>query len=101
MYYTTIMVSQKGFGIIYILVGILILAGLVGGAFYLGQKTSKTSQDQTSITQPTFQPSATSDEMANWKTYENPTYKYSLRIPSNWVIDFDNAKKNNNRLVFI
>jgi len=101
-------IMQKGSILIFLLMGIFIL-GVAGGAYYLARSTSSkppaspTVISQTPQPTPTpFNETANPDSIgANWKTYVNETYKYSLKVPNDWVIDFNNAKENNNSLVFI
>lgn len=82
--------SQKGFSVIYILVGILIIAGIAGGAYYFGKSQSN---KPTAITQsptpvitfqtPQLTPSPV-DETANWKTYTEGNY--SVKYPLNYQV---------------
>lgn len=78
---------QKGF-VQFIILGVVVLAIVAAGAFYLGKQVSTPKpQSQTSTTQPTISqpsPSPTPDETANWKTYTNNDGKYSIKYP----IDF-------------
>lgn len=69
---------QKGFAPIYILIGILILGIIGGGAYYFGKSQVARSQP----TQPTITPSPIPDETVNWKTYTNLQYGYSVKYPS-------------------
>lgn len=75
--------SQKGFGVIYILVGVLILSFVAGGAYFLGKSSEpKPSTPVVSQTpQPT--PSPTPDETVNWKTYTDVKNGFELKYPSN------------------
>jgi len=83
-------VNQKGFGVIYILVGVLILAVVTGGAYYLGKSTApKPSIPVVSQTpQPTASsqvtPSPTPYSITSWKTYTSSSY--SLKYPANLYI---------------
>lgn len=89
---------QKGFGIIYILIGILVLGLVAGGAYYLGKSTSPQPTPQPFYPPPSSTPSLppldknlpilnkTSDQTANWKTYTNQKFHYSLEYPSTWYI---------------
>lgn len=78
---------QKGFAGIIILIIALILAGLAG-AYYFG----KIQNPKTQVMQPTIAPSSSSNETvyteasrsANWKTYTNPKYSFSLKYPEEW-----------------
>lgn len=82
--------KQKGLALVYLLVGIIILAVVAGGAYYFGksQVSKPVSQNSvvTSQTLPQVTPvsSPVLDETANWKTYNSLNNLYSLRYPSNW-----------------
>jgi hypothetical protein len=71
---------QKGFAPILIVVLIALVVG--GGAYYLGTKKSSL---------PTFSsskiPSTIFDETANWKTYTNTKFGYSLKYPADKFTD--------------
>lgn len=87
---------QKGFGIIFLLIGILVIT-VAGGAFYLGRQTtpkpspnpvitSQTPQPTSALTPNTPSPAPTTpDQTVNWKTYTNSTYKFLIKYPSNWI----------------
>lgn len=45
--------------------------------------------------------SPTPNPMDDWKTYENPTHKYSLQIPRKWNVDEESAQNNQNNMIFI
>lgn len=64
--------------------GVLVLAGAVFGAYKLGQKGTQPGP------QPTPTPVAvaipTPDPTANWKIYTNTKYGYSIKYPEDWFI---------------
>lgn len=62
---------QKGQAPVLILVGILIIIAVAGGAYYFGKSQ-------------TPKPTTTFDEIANWKTYTNKEYGYSFKAPPDW-----------------
>ena len=73
----------------------LLIATCLAGLFYFQiQKLSKElSQYQI---QPSPTPTATPDPTADWKTYTNTVYRYSLKHPQNWktaVEDIPELKK--------
>ncbi len=88
---------QKGQTLIFLLIGILIIAG---GAFYLGKSsTPKPSPGPVVTAQPVSQstpvPSSIPDtsptpagllDTANWKTYKSNAFKFSVKYPNNWQI---------------
>lgn len=84
---------QKGQTLIFLLIGILVIAA-AGGAYYLGRSTSPKPSATPNITSQTPQPTPTpspSDETANpdsiganWKTYTNTTYTF--KYPSDWIV---------------
>lgn len=75
---------QKGQAQVLILAGIVILLAVAGGIFYLGRITAPKLQNIT--TSPTPQPSPV-DETANWKTYTNTKYGYSLKYPPETILE--------------
>lgn len=97
---------QKGFvGILFL--GIVLLIGIAGGAYYLGTKSSltlpsqqkactleaKICPDGSSVGRsgpncefsscPAVSPTPVVGETANWKTYTNKEYKFSFKYPDN------------------
>lgn len=92
---------QKGLTSIIVLVGLLIVAALVSGGFYILKQTptpkacteeAKICPDGTSVGRtgpncdfapcPKSSPTPT-DETATWKTY-NPSSNWTIKYPSNW-----------------
>ncbi len=95
--------KQKGFAPIIILVGILVIVAVAGGAYYFSKsqsvKPETTSSPNPALTSQTPQPSAVSQtipspttlssnlDTASWKTY---SYKnISFQYPNDWVVIFD------------
>lgn len=77
------MKNQKGFAPIFIIVGILTIATVAGGAYYLGtRKPVNVVPSPTPVV--TSSPSDASPistdtgETANWKTYSNSQIGYSV-----------------------
>lgn len=75
--------KNKGFAPIIAIV-LLALVGLIG---YLGYQNFQLRNAPSPTPSPTPRASTTPDPTANWKMYENNTYKYSLKYPSSWKID--------------
>lgn len=77
---------QKGHALIFLLVGVFILA-VLGGAFYLGKSTIAKPSPVPVVTSQTPQPTSatktppTSDETANWKVYNDQKYNFSFQHP--------------------
>lgn len=105
--------NQRGFTPLFIILGIALVIGIAGGAYYLGKTQIPKQQSQnpvvnsqtpqpTTISQTTSIPSPTlSDETANWKTYTNTKCKYSIAFPNNYktLSDFINgAQADSNNL---
>lgn len=100
------MSNQKGF--VSILIVILIIATVVGGAYYLGARKSAsvvpttspviTSTPQSSsVSQPTLSPNP--DETTNWKIYTNTKYNYLLKYPNNLPVYNGSAKSKEDETV--
>ena len=85
---------QKGFTPIIILLLIVAVLGAAGYfAYSRGYTNSFLPKPSPIITPrplltplPTPKPTSTPDPTANWKTYTNTTYKYSLKYPSDWEV---------------
>lgn len=89
---------QKGFSAVFLLVGVLVIALIAGGAFYIGRNTvpapqndsiQKAQINQTSNPTPEAsskqpEPSSVSDETTGWKTYSNANY--SFKYPADWTL---------------
>ncbi len=86
--------KQTGFAPILILVGILVITLVGGGAYYFGsQKPPVQPQNPIVISSPTPTTSPTdasgvpngTAETANWKTYTNNKYQFSFKYPPVWT----------------
>ena len=76
--------NQKGFVLLYILIGILILIGIAGGAYYLWAQEYRRTHPigPLPIVVPENIPlSRNIDETATWKTYTNTEYGFSIKYP--------------------
>lgn len=90
---------QKGQTLIFLLVGVLIIA-TIAGAFYLGRSSTPKSSPNPQATSQTPSPTqdashepTSSAETANWKTYTND--KFSFKYPTEWY--FMTAQENYGR----
>lgn len=70
---------QKGFAPIIVIIGILVIAALTGGAYYLG--TQKPPAPTPVINQRSKATPTTVDETADWKTYTNTLIGFALKYP--------------------
>lgn len=74
---------QKGFAPILLLVGILILATIAGGAYYFSTKNfSKSTLQPTIQTSQPQNPSPTTNPTAYWKTYTDAKNGYEIKYPN-------------------
>lgn len=76
--------KQQGFGLVEILVGVLILVLVGGGAYYLGAQKNKTSEERLSEHNPVIVPSQ--DETSDWKIYTISEYGFSFKYPADWKL---------------
>lgn len=77
---------QKGF-VQFIVLGVVVLAAVAAGAFYLGRSTTPKPSPApvTNIPQPT----STTDETANWETYTNTQHGFTMKYPSVYSTAFE------------
>lgn len=71
-----------GFAPIIIFIAILVLGGLVGGAYYLGKQSNQIPQVAKESVPTISLPSPTPDPTANWKTYRDQSI--SFKYPQDW-----------------
>lgn len=73
--------NQKGFAYLYLILGALLLVLVGAGAYYLGTKNVQTQQQTVSpiVSQQTLTPAV--DQTANWQTYTNSTFGFSIKYP--------------------
>ena len=95
--------SQKGFSLIFVILGLVVVITIAGGTYYLGRSTSPKPSPNSVVTSQTPQstsspsPSDTSREptgpaeIANWKTYTNSQYGFSIQHPSDLVVSEQGA----------
>ncbi len=109
---------QKGSAPLIIILGMLVILGIVGGAYYFGKSLSKTPDKSKACTEEAKQcpdgsfvgrvgpncefkpcPSVTpktSDETANWKMYINQKFGFSMKYPKDWIV-----KENGNNSIWV
>jgi hypothetical protein len=78
-------INSKGFAQIIVVILLLILIG--AAAYYFGTQKGKLVLNTSSTPVPIesnqpISPSVTPDSTANWKTYINKTYGYSIKVPA-------------------
>lgn len=102
------MFNQKGLALILILVGVLLIAAVAGGVYYLGQQSNQNQTVFSPVSQPTpssaqLLVSPTPDEITNWKTYTNNEYQLELKYPPDWLPSKDTTQsfQEGNDLLFI
>src|SRR5258708_10577734 len=92
------MLNQKGFAPLIIILGLVLVLGLIAGAYYLGKGGTQQTTNTTSVPAYSSQPSTnlpssnaisqatpTSDPTSNWKTFTNTVYFYTLKYPQNYL----------------
>jgi hypothetical protein len=89
--------KQKGFAPIII----LILLVLVGGAYYFGITKNKTVPSLVVPVQPSSSPVAQpiADPTANWKTYTNKEYGFTVKYPSDAKLRISQSESSDRMLV--
>lgn len=76
MYFNYAQYKQKGFALVLILIGVLIIAGIAGGAYYSERSFSP---KPTMIPQNTSFPNKV-NETDTWKTYTNKNSLLDIQI---------------------
>src|SRR3989344_843038 len=65
----------------------LIIAAMVGGGYlYFQNQKQKFPTSQVSPTPISQQPTPTPDTTADWETYIDETYNYSVKYPAGWTL---------------
>lgn len=105
---------QKGFARIIIILGIVLLLGIVGGAYYFGKLSIRPSANPKACTEEAkicsngssvgrtgpnceFSPCPTANldsVVANWKVYTNTKYNFSFQYPPDYKINETNISVN-------
>ncbi|MFA5932753.1 MAG: hypothetical protein WCV81_00635 [Microgenomates group bacterium] len=80
--------ESKGFAPIIIILGIVLMLGIAGGAYFLVKNSNTVPKNN--IIAPTISPTPTAtlkvDETANWNTYTNTKYSYSIKYPTDYSL---------------
>lgn len=91
--------NQKGFSPLFIILGIILVIGIAGGAYYLGRQNIFKSQSQNPmvttkpISTPSVQPTPTNASLSaiidtsNWKKFTSKTEGFTLLYPPEWIIE--------------
>lgn len=89
MYFDFTQYKQKGFAVLWMLVTVLVTAGVTGGAFYLGRVITQKPEPQNIVTSQA-QPETTiiDDKIANWGTYRDEKHKFEFRYPKSWIDNY-------------
>lgn len=98
--------DQKGFSVLFIILGFVFIIGVAGGAYFLGKESSPKPSPTSVVTFPTSQHTVTTSpsdinpeptgagETANWKMYVSENYGYSFKYPFNfWISSVTTSKK--------
>lgn len=85
-----------------VIIGIVIVALAAGVGSYVAVKSSQSSKmmaepttapAQVTADQPTVEPTTTQSTIpADWKTYTDAKYNFTLKYPSNWVYKFSETR---------
>lgn len=80
------MKTQKGnvAVITLIIIVVAITAGVIGWLFV---KNSQTPVQQTEVARPTAPVTQLTDETANWNTYKNDIYNFTMKYPPSWFVE--------------
>lgn len=77
--------SQKGFSPLFIILGIILVIGIVGGAYYLGKAQNPKPQPQNPVI--TSQTPKPTDQIVNWKKFNSQYFSFSY--PNQWQVSVD------------
>lgn len=80
--------NWKKWMVIYVAIAAVIYGGIY---FFLSQQANKGLNPYSSAPTKSVQPTQVQDEMANWKTYTNTNYNFSIKYPQESIIESNNA----------
>src|SRR4051812_32908263 len=84
--------------IVVALLGIVIIGGVSYYVRVQPSTTPTTSYGVSTTIKTSPSASAAADETANWKTYENTDYHYSVKYPPTWSVDLQAKDANGNAI---
>jgi len=76
--------------ILFVILGLLVAGGLVYAGMNIGKK-----QTPTVVVPPVIEPTPTPDPTADWKTYTNSEYGYSIKYPTSFTTQLLSAGAGN------
>jgi len=74
------------------ILGIILAVGLVFAGYKLGQRSIYPELDEGPTPTPIVEATPTPDLTANWKTYTNIKYGYSIKYPLDWSFEEETAR---------
>ncbi len=90
------MSSQKGFAPVLVILGLVVILGIAGGAYYLGTIKNKSQPQNPTVTSQTPS-SPIPNETTNWKTYTNIKSGFSFKYPSGFTLTKEEKTFEGNR----
>ncbi|MEX2007148.1 MAG: hypothetical protein WD992_00020 [Candidatus Levyibacteriota bacterium] len=88
--------SSKLFIGLIVFFALLLMAGIAFGAYYFSADKNSNSTKIATIVTPTPTPDPASnaaDATANWKTYTNDTFSYSLKFPDTFTVPVQTSRE--------
>lgn len=90
------MKNQRG----YVLLIVILIAAAIGGYLVYSGKMNLNQYKATPSPTTDASPAPTgTEETANWKTYINKDYKYTIKYPANWQIGSSNGSQESIRVL--
>lgn len=100
------MKQQKGFGI-YGLLAVVVIAGLLGFSVWRitstkeKEATNTTSQTAKQETKEEQKTEIAVDPTADWQSFTDPTYKYTIKYPKEWLRQTENTESCSEGIVLL
>lgn len=76
--------SQKGFTFIEVMLVLIFVAVIAFAGYYVYSQNKDDSEDATVTAGKSASPNAKPDPLADWKTYTDDEFGYSLKMPKDW-----------------